>query len=188
MRKIDIENAYFHGLAGGIPFWDEDRVIATGLKQLKEIIERKCIYSRRILKEKYGVCYDEKNPIYNGEEYISVCIKHPEDNEFLGQFENTDSAFLRYVRFKIGIVINNNIAHKCKFREGEYKHLPGERQVLDSIDMSDFLGVVVGLTNRTKIISKIETILDGTNIPIMDFKGNIITDVRKSETEDVIER
>ncbi len=92
------------------------------------------------------------------------------------------------MKFKIGIVIKHNIADKCKFREGEYKHLPGERQVLDSIDMSDFVGVVVGLANKTKAISKIETILKGTNIPIIDFKGNIITDVRESELEDIIER
>ena len=25
--KIDLENKYFHGLAGGIPFWEEDEVV-----------------------------------------------------------------------------------------------------------------------------------------------------------------
>ena len=58
--KINIEDCFFHGLAGGIPFWDEERVLVVGLKQLRQIIESKGIYSRRILKEKYGISNDEK--------------------------------------------------------------------------------------------------------------------------------
>ena len=58
--KINIEACFFHGVAGGIPFWDEERVLAVGLKQLRQIIESKGIYSRRILKEKYGISNDEK--------------------------------------------------------------------------------------------------------------------------------
>ena len=35
--KIDLENKYFHGLAGGIPFWHEAEILETGLKQLRQI-------------------------------------------------------------------------------------------------------------------------------------------------------
>lgn len=92
-NKINIENCYFYGLAGGIPFWDIDRVTAVGLQQLRKIIRYKGIYSRRILREKYGINYDEKEPIYNGDEYISICTKHPEDSEFLGEFSDVDPTF-----------------------------------------------------------------------------------------------
>lgn len=188
MKKVDIENAYFHGLAGGIPFWDEDRVISIGLEQLKKIINFGGIYSRKILNEKYGIHYDEKEAVYNGEEYISVCIKNPKDNEFQGQFANTDPSFFRYVRFKIGIALSPNITNTCKFRDGEYKHLPGERQILDFIDKSNFIGVVVGLDNKTKAIRNIKNILEGTNIPIIDFNGNVITDFKETEMEDIKEK
>lgn len=181
MEKIDIENLYFHGLAGGIPFWDEDIVTSIALKQLRDIIEKGGIYSRKILRKKYGIHYDEKEPVYNGEEYISVCKKNPENNEFSERFVNTDPAFFRYVRFKIGIALNSNIVDKCKFREGEYKHLPGERQILDSIDISNFIAIIVGLENKTRAISEIENILEGKSIPIVDFRGNIITNIEKKE-------
>lgn len=58
--KINIDDCFFHGLAGGIPFWDEKRVMAVGMKQLRHIVKLKGIYSRRILKEKYGISNDEK--------------------------------------------------------------------------------------------------------------------------------
>ena len=48
-NKLDIDNCYFHGLAGGIPFWDIDRVIAVGMQQLKN----KGIYSIEILRQDF---------------------------------------------------------------------------------------------------------------------------------------
>lgn len=181
LKKIDIENAYFHGLAGGIPFWDEDRVKAIALGQLRKIIEYRGIYSRRILREKYDITYDEKDPVYNGDDYISVCIKNPEDSEFEGMFRDADPAFFRYVRFKIGIALNNNIVNKYKFRTGEYEHLPGERQILDFIDISDCAAIVVGVENKAKIIQEIEGILEGVDIPITDINGNVIKSVKGKE-------
>lgn len=74
-RKINLEDSYFHGLAGGIPFWDEDRVIAIGLEQLRRITKYKGIYSRKLLREKFGIEYNDKEPKYNGNDYISLCLK-----------------------------------------------------------------------------------------------------------------
>ena len=173
--KINIEDCFFHGVAGGIPFWDEERVLAVGLKQLRQIIESKGIYSRRILKEKYGISNDEKEPVYNGDEYISLCIRHPEESEFSGEFFTVDPAFYRYIKYKIGIAISPNIVSKAMFRMGDYKRLPGERQVLDNIDISDFAAIVVGLSNRSKAIKELEDILKNTGIPITDIDGNILT-------------
>ena len=180
-NKIDIDNCYFHGLAGGIPFWDGERVTAVCMQQLRQIIESKGIYSRKILREKYGINNDEKDPIYNGDEYISLCIKHPKDSEFLGEFSDVDPSFFRYVQYKIGIAINPNIINKCTFRNGKYKRLPGERQVLDHVDISDFTAVVIGVSNKTKVIKKVEDILKGTGIPITDLDGNILTSTKDIE-------
>ena len=180
-NKINIDNCYFHGLAGGIPFWDEERVTAVCIQQLRYIIESKGIYSRKVLKEKYGISNDEKEPIYNGDEYISICIRHPEDNEFSGEFSDIDPAFFRYVQYKIGIAINPDIINKCNFRKGEYKRLPGERQVLYNIDISNFTAVVIGLSNKTKVIKKVEDILRNTGIPITDLNGNILTGTKDIE-------
>ena len=59
-NKINIDNCYFHGLAGGIPFWDKERVTAVCMQQLTNIIESKGIYSRKLLREKYGISNNEK--------------------------------------------------------------------------------------------------------------------------------
>lgn len=93
--------------------------------------------------------------------------------------------FFRYVQYKIGIALNSDIINKCNFRQGEYKHLPGERQVLDNIDISNFTAIVIGVTNKTKIIQEVEKILEGTNIPITDINGNIVTSIREKESGNI---
>lgn len=175
--KINLEDSYFHGLAGGIPFWDEDRVIATGLEQLRKITKYKGIYSRRILKEKFGIEYNDKEPKYNGDDYISVCLKNFDDSELYQDGLVLDSAFFRYVRYKIGIALKPDIANKYHFRKGEYRKLPGERQILNGVKISDFQAVVVGVEQRAKTIPTLYKILEGYNIPITDTEGNIINNI-----------
>lgn len=184
-NKIEINNCYFHGLAGDIPFWDEDRVTAVGIQQLRKIVETKGIYSRRILRERYGINNNEKEPKYNGDKYISLCIRHPDDSEFRGEFSGIDPAFFRYVRYKIGIALDSDIINKCNFRQGDYKRLPGERQVLDNIDISNFTAVVIGVSNKTKVIEKVEDILKEIDIPITDLNGNILTSKKDKENWDI---
>ena len=184
-KKINIEDCYFHGLAGGIPFWDEGRVIAVCVQQLEKIIQFKGIYSRKILREKYGISYDEKDPIYNGDDYISLCIRHPADDEFVGEFATADPAFYIYVKYKMGIAICPDIINKCCFRQGNYKRLPGERQVLDTIYISDVTAIVMGLSNNEKILKRKEGILKDTGIPITDIDGNILTSTKEVEDIDV---
>ena len=173
-KRINIEECYFHGLAGGIPFWDEERVSAVGMRQLRQIIKSKGIYSRKILKEKYGINIDEEQG-YNGEEYISLCKRHAEESEFYGEFSYLDPAFYRYIKYKMGIAISPDIINTCNFREDGYKRLPGERQVKDSIDISNFIAIVIGLSNKAKAIKELEEILKNTGIPIIDIEGNILT-------------
>ena len=73
---------YYHGLAGGIPFWEEKEVLEESLRTLKLIFALGGIHCRKTL-QKYGiVLYDGKEPIYNGDDYISICIDNPTDEEF----------------------------------------------------------------------------------------------------------
>ena len=182
-RKINLEDSYFHGLAGGIPFWDEDRVIAIGLDQLRRITKYKGIYSRKILREKFGIEYNDKEPKYNGDDYISLCLKNFDDQELYQDGLVLDSAFFRYVRYKIGIALKPDILNKYHFREGEYKKLPGERQVLNGIRISDFQAVVVGVEQRAKTIPNLYKILEGYNIPITDTEGNIINNIEQKKDD-----
>lgn len=182
-RKINLEDSYFHGLAGGIPFWDEDRVIAIGLDRLRRITMYKGIYSRKILREKFGIEYNDKEPKYNGDDYISLCLKNFDDQELYQDGLVLDSAFFRYVRYKIGIALKPDILNKYHFREGEYKKLPGERQVLNGIRISDFQAVVVGVEQRAKTIPNLYKILEGYNIPITDTEGNIINNIEQKKDD-----
>ncbi len=59
--------------------------------------------------------------------------------------------------------------------KGIYKRLPGERQVLDNIDISDFAAIVVCLSNRSKAIKELKDMLKNTGIAITDIDGNILT-------------
>lgn len=182
--KIDLEDKYFHGLAGGIPFWHEAEILETGLKQLRQIVDLKGIYSRKYLIEK-GIVYEDKEPVYNGEEYISVCTKEVNDNEFLGQFSGCDSAFFRYIQFKIAIALKMD--ENDRFREGEYKHLPGERQIKDGIDISKFLAITVGIEgcmDRERVVQKIKNIIGDYDIPITDIDGNILEFCKEKILED----
>ena len=63
--------------------------------------------------------------------------------------------------------------------------MPGERQILDKIDISNFVAIVIGVNNKKNIIQEIEKILEGTNIPITDLKGNIITSIKQQEIKDI---
>lgn len=180
MDKIDLENSYFHGLAGGIPFWDRDRIIATGLEQLRSIVRCKGIYSRRILKENFGIEYKDKEPEYNGDDYISVCLKNFDDSELYQNGLLLDSSFFRYVRYKIGIALEPDIVNRYQFRKDKYNKLPGERQILNGVKISDFQAIVIGVEQREKIIPKIYKIFENTNVPITDTDGNIICDIEQN--------
>ena len=189
--KMNLENKYFHGLAGGIPFWEEDKVVKEGLEELKAIIKLRGIYSRRILREK-GIIYNQKDPVYNGEDYISVCVQHFEESEF-SQFStlDPDAAFYRYVRHKIGIALE---LEEDMLRKGEYKHLPGERQVKDFIDISRFVAITVGMESRfdrEKVAKTIKNMLNNLGIytiPITDTEGEIIESPKSIEKDEDWER
>ena len=51
-----MKNKYYHGLAGGVPFFEEQEVLDESLKTLKSIFTLGGIYCRNSL-DKYGISY-----------------------------------------------------------------------------------------------------------------------------------
>lgn len=162
---------YYHGLAGGIPYWHRQDVLNEGLKQLKDILQLDGIHCRRKLSD-YGISYDEKDPVYNGDDYISICIDYPDEDEFTGENADLDSAFFRYVRYKIGIEFKSCMVETFAFRKEPYRHLPGERQVLGSIGLSNISRITVGIGGDLEGIALIEVrkLCEPYQIPVMTWK------------------
>ncbi len=174
------EDAYFHGLAGNaIVFNDNEYVINISLLQLENILITGGIYSRNKLKE-HNILYSHKGVI-NGDDYISVCVMNPSEDEFKGYNEGFESSYVNYVYFnKIALIIDKNIESKCEFRnsDGVYM-LPGERQIKDGVLFDDVVGISVMFDNEdlvNEIVFKIRDILQKYNrdIPIYDREFNQI--------------
>ena len=172
------ENAYFHGLAGSIIVMNADNlVINTSIEQLEKIIQTGGIYSRNKLKE-HNIEYKHK-PVENGNDYVSICVKNPNEEEFTGYNEGFESAFVPYVqRDRIALVINPNIESTHTFRDkaGTYM-LPGERQVKDGISLQDIIGITIMFENEDSMqeaASKVGELLERYNIsiPLLDQNLN----------------
>ena len=163
-------NRYYHGLAGGIPFWEEQEVLDESLRILDSIFKLGGLYCRNSL-NKFGVLYYNERPNYNGYDYISICTDNPTDDEFTGENFGLDSSFFRYVRTKIAIEFKSTIIEKCTFREEPYKRLPGERQIYNFIDISNFYRILVGLEDlKDKAINDITKICEPFSIPVITFQ------------------
>lgn len=162
---------YYHGLAGGIPFWHSKEILDESIKTLKSIFELGGLYCRNNLK-KFGIHYDEKEAIYNGNDYISICIDNPSSSEFTGPNFGIDSSFFRYVKKKIGIEFKPEITENCIFRQEPYRRLPGERQILKFIDISNIERILVGLPKELEeqAINEINKICSPYNIPVTTFE------------------
>ena len=77
---------------------------------------------------------------------------------------------------------------------GEYEHLPGERQVKDSIDISRFVAITVGMESRfdrQKVAKTIKNMLNYLGIytlPITDTEGEILESTKSIEKDAEWER
>lgn len=167
------EQSYYHGLAGGIPFWHEREVLEKSIETLESILTLGGIYCRRELKKR-GILYDEKEAVYNGEDYISICIENPSDIEFQ-EYDRLglclDSPFFRYVKTKISLELKPEIFTTCTFHLEPYKRLPGERQVFRFIDSSNITRVLIGLSNDLEEATKrLEKLCNPYHIPVTTFK------------------
>ena len=165
-----MENKYYHGLAGGVPFFEEQEVLDQSLATLNSIFALGGIYCRNSL-DKYEITYYNHKARFNDYDYISICIDNPTADEFTGDNLELDSSFYRYVRPKIAIEFKPTIVEKCTFREEPYRRLPGERQIYRFIDISNFHRILIGLEDlKDKAIYEISKICIPYDIPVMTFK------------------
>ena len=165
-----MENKYYHGLAGGVPFFEEQEVLDESLITLNSIFALGGIYCRNSL-DKYGISYYNEKTNFNGYDYISICTDNPSVDEFTGDNFGLDSSFYRYVRPKIAIEFKSDIVEKCTFRQYPYRRWPGERQIYRFIDISNFYRILVGLDDlKDKAIYEISKICNPYGIPVMTFK------------------
>ena len=176
MININLDDKIFHGLAGEIPFWRFEEFVEESLIQLSKIFTYNGIYSKNILKQ-LGIEYPDKKIMYNGEDYISVCLKHFSDTEVYQNGAILEPAYFMYVRYKISLVLDPSLAKN--FRIGNYKKLPGERQIKDKIDISYIKAICIGednLKDQLIIYNKIKNLLSKLKleIPIVDIDGNFI--------------
>ena len=165
-----MENKYYHGLAGGVPFFEEQEVLDESLITLNSIFTLGGIYCRNSL-DKYGISYYNYKTNFNGYDYISICTDNPSADEFTGDNFGLDSSFNRYVRHKIAIEFKSIIVENCVFREEPYRHLPGEKQIYKFIDISNFYRILVGFEYlQDKAVYDISKICNPYDIPVMTFK------------------
>ena len=174
-----MKNKYYHGLAGGVPFFEEQEVLDESLKTLKSIFTLGGIYCRNSL-DKYGISYYNEKLNFNGYNYISICTDNPSNDEFTGDNFGLNSSFYRYVKPKIAIEFKSSIVEKCIFRKEPYRRLPGERQIYRFIDISNFYRILVGLEDlKDKAIHDISKICNPYGIPVMTFKDAEYLDEKK---------
>lgn len=149
MDNINGDDYFYHGLCGfSICVCNHYFVIDRSLKQLESIFRTGGIYSRNYLK-RFEVNYDHR-PVYNGDDYISLCIKEPFSFEFEGINEGFESAFVNYVfSNKISLMIDKDIVFDHEFRTYNKQYLlPGERQVKDKIDISSIKGIMISFDSE----------------------------------------
>lgn len=183
-----MENKYYHGLTGGLPFWFEEKILDESLRVLELMFKYKGIYCRSILKQLNipifeDPIFEDRDPISNGDDYISICMSNPPDkmealdNEYFSSFQT-------YARQKIAIEFKPSIERGCIFRELPYEHLPGERQIYQSIDISHFNRILVGLVDlKDEALMKLSKICEPYGIPVMTFEEAEYMDSQKIKTK-----
>ena len=174
----DFENAYYHGLAGFIVVYNPQTIVKTALEQLEMILKNKAILSRNMLNRE-GINYLKHKGVYNGDDYISVCVKHFPKEEMEGVNEGFDSSYEKYTNNTISIIIDKNIENICEFRTGNYDYLPGERQVKDYIGIENFIGIKVefGFDELNKVVAEmVYELLNkyNVNLPIIDGNNSVL--------------
>ncbi len=180
---------YYHGLAGSIPFWESEEVLEESLRTLKLIFKLGGIYCRNKLRENGVDIYIEKDIGWNGDDYISICVDNPNDDEFLGENSGLDSSFFRYAKTKIAIEFKSAIIEDCLFRKEPYRRLPGERQVFQYISILNVSRILVGIDGdlQKKAIDEISKICIPYNIPVETFRESL-SEERESSLSKVISK
>ncbi len=192
MKKysVDLNEAFFHGLAGlevSFVMYPKTALYISMIK-LDSILKHKGIYSREKMKELNIYYLPEFSYHLNFADvdmtnsYVSVCKK-------MKRIE--DTAFEEFIDGKISIALSSDITQKYNFRN-KINYFPdlGEEQVLGSIGIDEFIAIVVDIKDekyreisRTKI-SELLKRYKCNQIPITDINGNqLVVPSHKMEKE-----
>ena len=153
MEKIDLYNAYFHGIR---PPCDEKGFTKSNeLMILESILKHGAIYSRRQMEE-LGIKTKMNNNLNrNGADNVSICEKDG--------FEYAISdAYLNWVQNHITIILAKDMPN-CEFvDERELQAIDGEWQVKDQIPAKYFLGIGIprGTSTYKQIAKEISWLSD----------------------------
>ncbi len=191
-HKVDLQNAFFHGLAGGevsFVMYPKDGLYLT-MTKLEDIIKHRRLYSRDKQKElgigianhpEFGthINFADVNSKNN---YVSVC-KRTEKLE--------DSAFEEFIENKVSIALSPDLAEKFNFR-GKIHYTPdiGEEQILESIGMDNFIAIVNDIKNEeysrkaTELIAQLLRKYKCYQLPITNMKGEKLVDLLRDIEEE----
>ena len=179
--KIDLKDAYFHGVGGNeINFFMYPKsALYISMLRIEDILKSNGIHSREKQKElnvghpEFGthIGFDD---IDSTNHFVSICTKNEKEK---------DTAFEDFVEGKISIALKSDISKRYDFRSKDQYHPDvGEEQILDSIDISEFIAIVVDIENeqyRNLAINSISKLLNQykkENILITNSNGDILID------------
>ena len=189
-KNINLKNAFFHGVGGNeISFLMYPKSALTiSLLRIEDILKSNGIHSREKQKELnighpefgYHIGFADVDATNN---FVSICKKI--DN-------SSETAFEEFIEGKIAIALSQDIAERYDFRNKEqYGPDIGEEQILDSIDISEFIAIVIDVKDEpykslaTNAISKLLKKYNYNNIPITNIDGEkIIDDLRLRDEEE----
>ena len=144
MDKINLNDVLFHGLTN---FLVGPGRFEKSLERLNLILKSNAILSRNKQKEilpKIGLTPPEYNKtLWNGDDYISVCSKMPENQSNIKNSE----AYEEFINYSYGLIISKRILDEldcrdyCFSSEGKHKCQDGEIQIKDAIPASYFVGI-----------------------------------------------
>ncbi len=189
--KIDLSNAYYHGVCGNeVSFVSAPKTaFHIMFYKIGNIIKHKNIYSREKTIE-LGVSRPEFGYHMNFADtsvenhYVSVCKR----------IDGHETAFSVFIKDRISFALHLD-ENEFIFRDHiEYWPDPGEEQVLDNIDISNVIAIVVDLEEEGHneiAIEYLEKMLieNKISIPIVDIEGNILREaiVFTNQEENFIE-
>lgn len=166
MKKIDLENVYFHGIRP--PCDNED----DALEILENILKHSAILSRG-LQEELGVKSILNNNLNrNGKDNVSICCSRSE-------------AFFNWVCDNISIILPKNMPECVFIDKYDFYGIDGELQIKSNIPSKYFIGIGIptGTSSFKQIVSEIEYCAEGSEKYFMEHLGNYcckqITPIRK---------
>ena len=169
MKKIDLDNVYFHGIR---PPYDETGLTTSNeLKILQSILQQGAILCRE-KQEQLGIkpiLNDNLNR--NGDDKVSICCSRSD-------------GFFNWVRNHISIILPKDMP-ECSVEDRLFYGVDGELQVKDFIPLKYFIGIGIptGTSSFKQIVSEIKCCAQGSEEYFKAHLGNYcnrhITPVRE---------